>query len=175
MKKLKFTSLQSLRAPRTAARTYRILQLVTNRYNDFVCKIAMPGHKVANLILTTAGSFGTIRFFGQVNFFAYCAFPGLGCAGLLFANVAYQFGAVLNEKAENFRKSWVGNTTGEERDGCSFQAITLSVQTRDMRRVIRSCRDLKIKVRDFYYFDNTTVSTYISIVVSNTIGLLLAF
>ena len=135
----------------------------------------MPGHKVANLVITTLSLFGTIRFFGQVNFFAYCAFPCLGCCGLVFANVVYQFGAVLNEKAEDFRKSWITDRTGEEKEVGSSQSIVLSLEAHDMLRVIRSCRDLKINVRHFYYFESNTVSTYIDIVIANTIALLLAF
>ena len=165
----------AIRTSEIAVHTYRTLQVVTNRYNDFVCDIVMPGHKVANLVLITVSLFGTIRFFGQVNFFAYCIFPCLGFLGIVFSQVAYQFGAVLNDKAESFRKSWTTRTTDHEEKVRSFRSTTTTLQSKYILRLILSCRDLKIKVRNFYYFDSTTVSTYIGIIVSNTITLLLAF
>ena len=100
----------------------------------------------------------------------------MGFLGFVFSNVAYHFGSVLNEKAENFRKLWaVHYRSGTEKEAVRFRSIVISVQARYMLCVIRSCRDLKINVGHFYYFDRTTVSTYISIIISNTIGLLLAF
>ena len=162
-------SIEVIRTPKRAIQMYRTLQVLTNRYNDFVAKFVMPAHKVANLVLTVSGSYGTIRFFGQVNFFAYCAFPGLGIAGLTYANVGYRFGAMINDKANHFRNSWRSQEASE-----TTSAATRA-ENQEMICVIRSCRDLKLKVGHLYNFEKNTISTYINIVQGNTINLLLAF
>jgi len=131
----------------------------------------MPGHKVAFLVLATSAAFGTIRFLGKLNFVAYCFFPALVTVGMTYSNVAYPFGSALNERAERFRKSWQirGNIDGTE------LVLKPRAETREIVGLMRSCRDLKMKVADFYNLEKSTVITFNGLVASNTFGLLIVY
>jgi hypothetical protein len=126
----------------------------------------MPVHKIANMVFTTTNLYGSIRFFGQMNPLAYAIFPLLGSCGLIFARVAYSYGGTWNEASEEFRQSWRKKT-----DGMSHLDPRVVLRIRQLN----SCRDLKINCASFYHFEKSTFTTFMYIVVENTITLLLAF
>ena len=86
---------ESLRTPVNFPHVYRSLQVLFNRFNDFLNITAMQGQKCLNLLLTTMAVYGTLRFYHSLNVLAYLAFPSVSFACIVFANVGYPYGGIL--------------------------------------------------------------------------------
>jgi hypothetical protein len=126
----------------------------------------MPAHKIFLVAFITTNFYGTIQFFGQMNPVAYAMFPLLTISGLFFARVGYSYGGILIEASERFRQSW-----RRRADQMPNYDPRVALQIRQLD----SCRDLMINCGSFYYFDKTTFTTFMAIVVDNTIALLVSF
>ena len=150
---------------KTFTKTYRMLQLTMNRLNDGFL-IALPGHKVCNVIITTASLYGSIRLIGQINFFAYSIFPLLFISCLIFSKTAYCFGGELNKKSEVIRKSLKIRHSNREKH---------SRKDEELKKILTSCRDLKLRIWNFYDFESSTSSTYTNFILQTAITLLLTF
>ena len=148
---------------------YRSYQLLVNRFNAWLNIIAMQGQKFLNLCITTMGVYGTLRYYHSLNILAYLTFPSVTMACILFANVAYPYGRILNSDTLALRRSWMRVKKSE------LDSATEVGPSKYMTKVLQSCRDLKIKMGNFYFYEDTTSTTYNSIVIDNATYLLLSF
>jgi hypothetical protein len=193
-----------------------------NRFNVMINFSAMQGHKIINLFLAIGSLYGTITFYDQLPILAYITFPMVTCASFLFARMVYPYGRILNENAEEFRKSWglgsieIYSVEEEQRQDLAMistgsaqkpgteivvvktmvmaprnsddvdifvpttekRIVTISpskmIQLKYLLKHLRSCRDLKVQMGIFYYFEKSTAVTFMYTAVEYAIMLLLS-
>jgi len=161
----------SVRSFENIAEIYRSFQLLMHYFNGFLNALIMPGQKALVLFLTVVGLYGTIRFYQTLVFIAYIAFPSLALACIIYANLTYPHGRILNADSEAFRRSWrrLGmSSVVSVKDEINLDPIHLI-------KFLKSCRNLKVKMANFYYFENTTQTTFASKVIEFSSTLLLTF
>jgi len=178
--------------------TYRKIQMITTRYNDYMNFTGMVGQKLAGLFVVVVGLYGSIRFYNSMNFAAYCAFPIESVSCIVVAKIAYSRGGVLNADAEAFRRSWRyrrspgplsakrkkqesknKNKSGKLPKTAHPVENNIPVSTMDTHeyilRYLKSCRDPKMNMGIFYNFEKTTAVTFLDKAFEYAITLLLTF
>jgi len=158
----------SIRKKETTSVIYRSYQLLIHMFNDFLNVVVMKAQMSLVMILAVLSIFGSVRFYHTLNLIAYASFPALAVGTLIFSNVTYRYGGIINSAAEGFRRSWL------RVQAQSFGQYQDLLPSDYLIKFLRSCRDPKIKMGNFYYFGKTTATTFTLRVIEYAVNLLVA-
>jgi len=152
----------SLRTPKELIINFRCFQLLTIYYNKWM-SITMFSHRLYIMSLGSVMLYGTIRFFGDINFMAYSLMPMtfIGCCA--DGTFIDPWGFIIEKGVRNFKTGWKGALRRRDPTYNHFRSF------------LKSARNLDIELGPFYTFDRTTLATNFKAGFDNALDLLLTF
>ena len=178
---------EELRSLTNLTTVLRSIQLLINRWNEFINFCAMVGHKTLAVLLATTCLYLLVKLYDILTLPALLTYACAVFGICLISNVIYPYMADIGMEANTFRSSWAMHRAQAQHCVTKTTQIdtTLSNETsrlvqnvsedKELKRLLRSCPNFYIKVGTYYSYTRTTPSTFNRIVLDNTINLLLTF
>jgi len=140
--------------------------------------LVLPIGQICVLFEATICLYATIRFYGILPPIVYMMMPTSCVIMVIYTTIIYRFSGQIFESSDNVLLAWRNYIIGEYE---KLAIIGRPEEQEIKRRVLKleqmylgAAPSLGIKVARFYFIKLSTTTTYCSIMVNNTISLLLA-
>ena len=141
---------------------YQRISVLTAFYRTSVSPVLFPCTKVVTIVLTLFGIFGSIRFAGRINIYAYISTPICGVVFLAEMMIAATYMARLHLYSSQIAKN------------CTAVKCRTLFNTKIFQKSIVSFRAVRFNIGNLYFVDQGTMLKLVFLVFEQVINMLLS-